>query len=74
MNGKLWIALAALLAVLTVAVPEIAVAQDDFSILDDLAMDDLVEVTPAPSRWAFSSSSCCGWGITRSRSVSVRNR
>lgn len=51
MNGKLWIALAALLALLTVAVPDIAVAQDDFSILDDLAMDDLVEVTPPPPAW-----------------------
>lgn len=31
--------------------PEWALAQDDFSVLDDLALDDLVAVAPPPSPW-----------------------
>lgn len=37
--------------VLGAAMPEFALAQDDFSVLDDIALDDVVEVAPPVSPW-----------------------
>ena len=38
-------------AICMILLPELGLAQDDFSVLDDLAMDDLVEVAPPPPAW-----------------------
>lgn len=42
---------ACLMLGLLLLAPESLLAQDDFSVLDDLALDDLVEVAPPPSPW-----------------------